>query len=125
MDGELAGTEAPRRSIPAGRRADQFIEQAPGPRGSPHIPQAPPVEAGIEDGPVDGPPTANTDSCFSSSTPAQAGQAGACPARVRNSNLWPQPRQAYSNRGMAVIVPQKATVRLNEGPTRLHGMAQS
>ena len=78
------------------------MEQAPGPRGSPHIPQ----------GAADGAPsedeepfaTANTDSCFSSSALAQAGQLGASPSRVRYSKWWPQARHAYSNSGMLSIL---------------------
>jgi hypothetical protein len=41
---------------------DQFIEQAPGPRGSPQLPQAPPPPEGIH------PPDADTpkaENCFS------------------------------------------------------------
>jgi hypothetical protein len=51
------------------------FEQAPGPRGSPHMPHEP-AGAGLERriGTVE--LTANTDSCFSSAVPAQAGQAG-------------------------------------------------
>ena len=51
------------------------MEQAPGPRGSPHIPQEAAAEgvAREDDEPF---ATANTDSCFSSSALAQAGQLG-------------------------------------------------
>ena len=49
--------------------------QAPGPRGSPHIPQAPAADgAALFAGPDV--LTANTDSCFSSDVLAQAGHAG-------------------------------------------------
>ena len=59
------------------------MEQAPGPRGSPHIPQeAADGVARDDDGAF---ATANTDSCFSSSALAQAGQLGVSRSRVRNS----------------------------------------
>jgi hypothetical protein len=78
------------------------MEQLPGPRGSPHIPQ------GAADGVLsedEGPfATANTDSCFSSSALAQAGQLGVSLSRVRYSKWWPQARHAYSNRGMMYIL---------------------
>jgi hypothetical protein len=79
------------------------MEQAPGPRGSPHIPQgaAEGVAAREDDAPF---ATANTDSCFSSSALAQAGQLGVSRSRVRNSKWWPQARHAYSNRGMRSIL---------------------
>ena len=71
------------------------------------MPQAPPEEgSGVADD--EGAATANTESCFSSSTPAQDGHEGVWSARVRNSNFWPQLRQAYSNNGMGPIVPQVA-----------------
>ena len=72
------------------------------------MPQAPPEEGSAVAAADEGAPTANTESCFSSSTPAQDGQEGVSPARVRNSNFWPQARQAYSNKGMSAIVPQVA-----------------
>jgi hypothetical protein len=78
------------------------MEQAPGPRGSPHIPQgAADGVPGEDEGPF---ATAKTDSCFSSSALSQAGQlAVSCP-RVRYSKWWPQARHAYSNRGMSSIL---------------------
>jgi hypothetical protein len=80
------------------------MEQAPGPRGSPHEPHGLVVsEAKAEpDPPFE--LTAKTDNCFSRSWPAQAGQAGDRPSRVRNSKRWPQPRHAYSNKGMLYIL---------------------
>jgi hypothetical protein len=78
------------------------MEQAPGPRGSPHMPQGEAEGVARED---DEPfATANTDSCFSSSALAQAGQLGVSRSRVRYSKWWPQARQAYSNRGMTSIL---------------------
>ncbi|MGC4080773.1 MAG: M28 family peptidase [Vicinamibacterales bacterium] len=55
---------------------DQFIEQAPGPRGSPHIPHG--LGAGPSNRAVDAWPalTAKTDICLSSSVPAQLGHDG-------------------------------------------------
>ena len=78
------------------------MEQAPGPRGSPHIPQGEADGVARED---DEPfATANTDSCFSSSALAQAGQLAVSLSRVRYSKRWPQARHAYSNRGMRSIL---------------------
>jgi hypothetical protein len=61
------------------------MEQAPGPRGSPHIPQG--AAEGVAAREDDDAPfaTAKTDSCFSSSALAQAGQLGVSRSRVRNS----------------------------------------
>jgi hypothetical protein len=62
----------------------QFIEQAPGPRGSPHVPQGPDGGAIVDlAGPLEC--AANTDSCFCSSTPWHAGHDGDCLSRVRYS----------------------------------------
>src|SRR5690242_13924912 len=93
-----------------GERADQFSEQAPGPRGSPHMPQGPADATAGADWLGDGAPTANTESCFWSSALAHDGHAGVSPALVRNSKRWPQERQAYSKSGMHSIVPQKTVV---------------
>ena len=57
---------------PSGGSENQFREQAPGPRGSPQLPQAPPPDEGAH--PVA--PTAKPEICFSSFSPRQAGQAG-------------------------------------------------
>jgi hypothetical protein len=80
----------------------QLMEQAPGPRGSPHAPQG--DAAAVLSGDEAPFATANTDSCFSSSALAQAGQLGDSRSRVRYSKWWPQARQAYSNNGMTSIV---------------------
>ncbi len=78
------------------------MEQAPGPRGSPHVPQgAADAVLSEDEGPF---ATANTDSCFSSSALAQAGQLGDSRSRVRYSKWWPQARHAYSNNGMMSIL---------------------
>lgn len=86
------------------------MEQAPGPRGSPHIPQgAADGVLGEDEGPV---ATANPDSCFSSSALAQAGQLGASRSRVRYSKWWPQARHAYSNKGtMPILQPALSDVQ--------------
>jgi len=75
------------------------MEQDPGPRGSPQVPQGPLSIRESVFGPV---LTAKTDSCFSSPCPWQAGQDGCWPCRVRNSNRWPQSRHAYSNKGIKI-----------------------
>lgn len=64
----------------------QLMLQAPGPRGSPHIPQGVGdalASKGAADAPFD--ETAKTESCFSSESLAQAGQCGLCPWRVKYS----------------------------------------
>src|SRR5882724_2291860 len=81
------------------------MEHDPGPRGSPHMPQAPAAPVGPDEREGEAAVvTANADSCFSSSALAQRGQLGDCPSRVRYSKWWPQPRHAYSNRGMRYIL---------------------
>ena len=76
------------------------MEQEPGPRGSPHEPQAPDEGAESPEEETEPDVTAKTDSCLSSSALAQEGQLGDCPARVRYSNRCPQARQANSKSGM-------------------------
>jgi hypothetical protein len=58
------------------RNTRQFMEQEPGPRGSPHVPQAPAGAAANAEGAGAFELTANTDSCFSSSALAHEGQLG-------------------------------------------------
>lgn len=79
---------------------DQLSEQEPGPLGSPHDPHGPALE---KLGALFGALTAKTDSCLSSSTLAQEGHEGVWFARVRYSNLLPQARHAYSNKGMPIL----------------------
>jgi hypothetical protein len=64
------------------------------------MPHEPAGDAGTDDAEGEFELTANTESFFSSSAPAHDGQLGVCPWRVRYSNWWPQPRQAYSNNGI-------------------------
>lgn len=62
------------------------MPQAAGPPGTPQRAQglsSATPDAGAVDAPA---PTANTDNCFSSDSPAHFGQAGATPDLVRNSN---------------------------------------
>ena len=59
------------------------MEQEPGPRGSPHEPHG--AGAALRDGDDGAVLTAKTDSCFSSSVLAQAGQIGVRSPCVRNS----------------------------------------
>jgi hypothetical protein len=80
-----------------------LIEQEPGPRGSPHVPHGPigPFADGCENdlaGLLDW--AANTESSFWRSLPAQLGQLGDWPSRVKYSKWRPQPRHSYSKRGM-------------------------
>lgn len=79
----------------------QLIEQAPGPRGSPQVPQGPGAPMRIE-----GPPplvplvcAANTDSRFSSAVAWQAGHSGVSFPRTSVSNVCAQALQAYSYSG--------------------------
>ncbi len=68
-----------------GRGAHQFRLHAPGPRGSPHVPQPPAGTAGSR-GPDD--ETAKTESCLSSAWLRHDGQAGAREAVTSVSNCW-------------------------------------
>ena len=63
----------------------QFIEQEPGPRGSPQVPQGP--------GPLDVAqsavaPTPNGENCFCSLVALQDGQAGMVEPCTSSSNRW-------------------------------------
>jgi hypothetical protein len=74
------------------------MEQEPGPRGSPQVPQGPAGwRAAAAAPPV---PTAKVEMSFSSFLPPQDGQAGFADPVTIVSNLWEQSRQAYSKRGM-------------------------
>jgi len=91
--GVLRAKAAAKRRREAGARSPtsrriQLIEQEPGPRGSPQVPHGPmgPLADGCENdfaGVLDC--AANTDSSFCRSTPAQVGQLGDCPWRVKYS----------------------------------------
>ncbi len=79
----------------------QFIEQEPGPRGSPQGPQGPGASrATAAPFPVF---TAKTESCFSSCSLSQAGQRGASSLELKtsDSNRLSHSKQAYSNIGIA------------------------
>jgi D-arabinose 1-dehydrogenase-like Zn-dependent alcohol dehydrogenase len=80
------------------------MEQEPGPRGSPHDPQAAAAEAviGRSENDLAGvlDCAANTDISFCRSALWQAGQLGDWPSRVRYSNRLAQPRHSYSKSGM-------------------------
>jgi hypothetical protein len=80
-------------------RHDQFIEQAPGPRGSPHAPHGAGAGKSAR-GPDACAPTANVDSCLLSVRESHDGHAASRSARVRCSKWWPQDWQAYSKIGM-------------------------
>jgi hypothetical protein len=70
--------------------------QAPGPRGSPQLPQdigPDALDACVE---LNLPLTAKTDSCFSRSVPTHVGHDAARDAVTMASNLASQSRQMYS-----------------------------
>jgi len=74
------------------------MEHAPGPRGSPQLPQAP-EEAGAADELFA--ETAKTDSCWASFLLLlQVGQTGFSLPNTRVSNRWSHPLQMYSKIGM-------------------------
>jgi len=74
------------------------MEHAPGPRGSPQLPQAP-ADAGAADELFA--ETAKTDSCWVSSLLLlQVGQTGFSLPNMRASNRWSHPWQMYSKIGM-------------------------
>jgi hypothetical protein len=65
---------------------NQFIEQDPGPRGSPQDPQAPPSGICVGPAAVADVLAANTDWRFSKSVPWQDGHSGVAAPRVSHSN---------------------------------------
>jgi hypothetical protein len=77
-------TTTTRRSKAFSVRA-QFIEQAPGPRGSPQLPHG--AGAALRVGSfADSAPTANTESCLARSSLRQDGHASTVFSRTSNSN---------------------------------------
>jgi len=78
------------------------MEQAPGPRGSPQLPQAP---GPLEPAQSDVAPTPNAENCLSSDVALHEGQAGAVEAWTNNSNRRLHSRHTYSKIGMVVIPP--------------------
>src|SRR5690349_1434123 len=73
---------------------DQSIEQAPGPRGSPQLPQGAGEALGRSVGDED--ETANLESNLSRSTELHDGQEGVTEPRMIFSNRLPHPRHSYS-----------------------------
>ncbi len=82
------------------REKRQFVEQEPGPRGSPQLPQDP-GDASEAAAPF---PllTAKTESCFSSFTLSHDGHRGVSSEELNTSvsNRLLHSKQAYSNMGM-------------------------
>jgi hypothetical protein len=72
--------------------------QAPGPRGSPHDPQAPAGAASREPPPEDD-ETANTERSFLTFRPSHVGQRGFAPPRTNSSKRRSQDWHWYSNSG--------------------------
>lgn len=76
---------------------NQFIEQEPGPLGSPHEPQAPgplePAQSAVA-------PTPKDENCFCSLVALQDGHAGVAEPRTSASNRWLHSWQRYSKMGM-------------------------
>ncbi len=79
---------------------NQFIEQAPGPRGSPQLPQGPGISRAAA---LELPEWAEkTESCFSSFSLLHEGHCGvSLEPRTSVSNLWSHFLQAYSKIGIA------------------------
>jgi hypothetical protein len=73
------------------------MEQAPGPRGSPHVPHAPGTDADDFEDLAD---TANTESCLSSDRLAHPGHTAGRLAVTRVSKARRQSRQTYSKSGI-------------------------
>lgn len=69
------------------------MEQEPGPRGSPQLPQGPAARRGAG---APGADIANTDSLGASFLPAHLGQAAFCEPKTSASNSWWHSLQAYS-----------------------------
>jgi hypothetical protein len=94
------GTGRPAGGVATDAALCQFIEQEPGPRGSPQRPHAPACVPSNVFSPLP-PDTAKTESSFCRSAPLHDGHVGDCPARVKYSKRRPQPRHSYSKRGMS------------------------
>jgi hypothetical protein len=77
-----------------------LLAQEPGPRGSPHEPQAEEAVSISDRAFPDDDETAKTDSSFETFRLSQEGQAGTAAPKTICSNLRPQPPQAYSKSGM-------------------------
>src|SRR5689334_12806308 len=77
------------------------MEQEPGPRGSPHDPQAPPPGPAGAVGSWDfSPRTAKLESCWLSRLLSHLGHAAFCVPRTMASNWWLHCRQTYSKIGI-------------------------
>jgi hypothetical protein len=75
------------------------MEQAPGPRGSPQLPQAVTGNSLCEN-PSPGLTAANTDNCFSNLLPLHEGHSIFVSCRTSNSKFFPQSLQTYSKIGI-------------------------
>jgi hypothetical protein len=76
------------------------MEQAPGPRGSPHDPQGPLGLAEAADSWDFSPRTAKLESCWLSRLLSHLGHAAFCVPRTIASNWWRHCWQTYSKIGM-------------------------
>jgi hypothetical protein len=76
------------------------MEQAPGPRGSPHDPQGPLGLAAAADSWDFSPRTAKLESCWLSRLLSHLGQAAFCVPRTIASNSWWHCWQTYSKIGI-------------------------
>ena len=87
-----------------------MIEQAPGPLGSPQLPQGAGLSGRASSPPF---PTANTESCFSSRVPSQEGHCGVSSDLITSvSKSLSQFRQRYSKIGMTHNDSTRAALRL-------------
>ena len=77
------------------------MPQPPGVPACGQPPQAWPAGAGTL--PDDAAPTAKADSCLSTRSLRQEGQAGVTPSRMRTSKPFPQSAQVYSKSGMPAV----------------------
>src|SRR5215467_6522270 len=77
------------------------MEQAPGPRGSPQVPQGPTDSLGADPPLAD---TAKTESCGASFLLWHLGHPGFSAPKTRASKRWLHPRQMYSKIGIAFPV---------------------
>src|SRR5213593_3533975 len=91
------------------------MEQEPGPRGSPQVPQEPasPNDSAPSAEASPPPPTAKVENCFSRSPPPHPGQEGGADPITRASNRFEQDRQMYSNSG--IVIPRIRSRRKNNG----------
>src|SRR6478609_5620500 len=97
------------------------MEQAPGPRGSPHDPQGPLGTAEAPDSWDFSPRTAKLESCWLSRLLSHLGHAAFCVPRTMASNWWRHCWQTYSKIGISCGSVKIVTALIIIGQPRRSG----